>query len=251
MTSVQFHLYRDSTLCESTRRVPRLTAGPCVHSIYKPRHLVYARPLLCSSWVCWHEKARKTSVIIETNESIEYHRGLWTNKETTKEIKTATSQTNCDNITFIVCPVLKPGDDGQQNMRRHQNYDAARVDAGIAGSGGHRNTKMSVTGLTSLSRCGVLAFRCPAGLVVCWKNSYSSYCQLQFLSGWSTAWISVTLTVQHNTVRFDSGGLRLYFEVQASLVATHLASPHCQLWLDWLNSNFSKVLFSCLPVGVW
>lgn len=88
-------------------------------------------------------------------------------QETTKENKTATNQTNRNNITFLVCPVLKPGDDGQQNTRRHQHYDAARVDAGIAGSGGHRNTKMSATGLTSLSRCGVLAFRSPAGLVVC------------------------------------------------------------------------------------
>lgn len=42
---------------------------------------------------------------------------------------------------------------------------AARVHAGIAGGGGQRNSKMSVAGLTSLSRCGVLVLRSPAGLV--------------------------------------------------------------------------------------
>lgn len=62
--------------------------------------------------------------------------------------------------------VKQPADVGQQSTRSHQSSDAATVDAGIAGSGGQRNSKMSVAGLTSLSRCGVLACRSPAGLVV-------------------------------------------------------------------------------------
>lgn len=76
---------------------------------------------------------------------------------------------------------------------------------------GHRNSKMSVAGFTSLSRCGVLAFRSPAGLVVCWRHDIN--CFKMFISALSTG---TGLTA----FRFDSGGLRLYFEVHASLVAT-------------------------------
>ncbi|KAF3856337.1 hypothetical protein F7725_017060, partial [Dissostichus mawsoni] len=55
--------------------------------------------------------------------------------------------------------------DGQRNIRSNKSYDAAVVYVGIAGGGGQRISKMSAACLSSLSRCGGLSFRSPAGLV--------------------------------------------------------------------------------------
>ncbi|XP_034441994.1 succinate dehydrogenase [ubiquinone] iron-sulfur subunit, mitochondrial isoform X2 [Hippoglossus hippoglossus] len=56
---------------------------------------------------------------------------------------------------------------GGKNKRHGESSDAAAVDAGIAGAvgGGQRNSKMAAVCFTSLSRCGVVACRSPAGLV--------------------------------------------------------------------------------------